>query len=280
MELLEVKGLTKTFKDFSLDDISFSIPPGFIMGYIGKNGAGKTTTLNAITHLIKADAGEIYLEGRTFQENPVTYREKIGYVGDASYFPSELTRNDIRIILKNFYRSFDEQKYENYMEKWELPKKLKIKKYSRGMKVKLMFASALARDTRILILDEATNGLDPMMRREILELLQDYIEDGRRSVLFSTHILEDLQSIADYIYFIDSGKKVLFDTKDELLETYLLVKGGTEELTPVIEQYLTGIIRNGFGFEALYDTRKGEFLPTGFSIEKPSIDEIMVHLLK
>lgn len=280
MELLEVKGLTKKYKDFSLDDISFSIPPGFIMGYIGKNGAGKTTTLSAITHLIKADAGEIYLEGITFQEDPVTYREKIGYVGDASYFPAELTRSDIRIILKNFYQSFDEQKFEDYMEKWELPKNLKIKKYSRGMKVKLMFASALSRDTRILILDEATNGLDPMVRREILDLLQEYIEDGKRSVLFSTHILEDLQNIADYIYFIDSGKKVLFDTKDGLLETYLLVKGGTEELTPEIEKNLTGIVKNGYGFEALYDTGKSDFLPTGFEVEKPTIDEIMVHLLK
>ncbi|MBR1741608.1 MAG: ABC transporter ATP-binding protein [Lachnospiraceae bacterium] len=279
MDLLEVRGLSKRYKGFSLEDISFSIPPGFIMGYIGQNGAGKTTTLNAITHLTRADRGEVFLDGRSFYEDPAGYRGESGSVGDGFHFPVDMTQGDIKKILKSFYPRFDGQQYETYMEKWDLPKKMKLKKYSRGMKVKLMFAAALSKDTKLLILDEATNGLDPVVRREILGLLQDYIADGRKSVLFSTHIMEDLQNIADYIFFIDQGKKILFDTKDELVDNFLLVKGGLENLQPELERVLIGIERKEYGFLALYDTRREGILPAGLTVEKPSIDEIVVHII-
>ncbi|MBE5997162.1 MAG: ABC transporter ATP-binding protein [Lachnospiraceae bacterium] len=280
MDLLTVNGLRKRYKSFELKDISFSIPEGYIMGYVGQNGAGKTTTLNAICHLIKPDEGEFVLDGITFEKDPVRYRESIGYVGDSSYFPSGLTAKSLRTIMKDFYPTFDPVRYDEYCRKWKLPEKEMLKTYSRGMKVKLMFASVLARQTKLLILDEATNGLDPMVRKEILELLQEYIEDGKHSVLFSTHIMEDLEDIADYIFFIDNGEKIFCEAKDELLEEYLLVRGGQEDLTPSLARQLIGIEKNAYGFEGLYKTDGEMILPAALTTEKPSIDKIIVHMLE
>jgi len=280
MALLEVRNLTKKYKKFTLRDISFDLPAGYILGYIGRNGAGKTTTLNAVTHLIRPDGGSVTVDGLSFSEDPVAYRDSIGYIGDSSYFPTAMTSRDIRTILRDFYPSFDPDSFDGYVEKWELPEKEKISSYSRGMKVKLMFAAALSRKTKLLILDEATNGLDPMMRREILRILQEYIADGTKSVLFSTHILEDLQDIADYVFLIEKGEMVFCEAKDDLLESYLLVKGGREELTASLEDRLIGVERNEYGFKALFRTDDGDILPVGLAAEKPTIDQIVVHTLE
>ena len=280
MDLLTVKGLCKKYKAFELKDIHFSIPAGFITGYIGQNGAGKTTTLNAISHLIRPDSGECVIAGKTFEKDPVGYRESIGYVGDSSYFPAGLTAKTIRGILKDFYPTFDETRYDEYCRRWKLPEKEPLKTYSRGMKVKLMFASVLSRDTKLLILDEATNGLDPMVRKEILALLQEYIEDGKHSVLFSTHIMEDLEDIADYIFFIDNGEGILFEAKDDLLEEYLIVRGGQEDLTPELRSHLIGVEKHAYGFEALFRTEAEMVLPPGIEAQKPTIDKIIVHMLE
>ena len=280
MELLEVRDLTKKYKKFTLQNISFSLPAGYIMGYVGRNGAGKTTTLSAITRLIRPDGGDVTVDGLRFEDDPVAYRDSIGYIGDSSYFPGKLTLRDIRTILKDFYPSFDAAAFDELTDKWDLPEKEKIDTYSRGMKVKLMFAAALSRETKLLILDEATNGLDPMMRREILKLLQDYISDGKRSVLFSTHIMEDLQDIADYIFFIERGEKVFCEPKDDILESYLLVKGGPEDLTPELEGALIGVEKHGYGFEALYPTDSAMALPPEITAEKPTIDQIVIHILE
>ena len=280
MALLEVNNLCKRYKSFELRDISFEIPAGYIMGYIGRNGAGKTTTLNAITHLIRADGGSVILDGISFEKDPIRFRDSIGYIGDSSYFPGRLALKDIRKILRQFYPSFDGDAFDALVQKWELPEKTKIDTYSRGMKVKLMFAAALSRKTKLLILDEATNGLDPVMRREILKLLQEYIADGQKSVLFSTHIMEDLQDIADYIFFIERGEKVFCEPKDDILESYLLVKGGREDLTPELETALVGVEKHDYGFAALYPTDSALALPAAFSAEKPTIDQIVVHILE
>jgi len=279
MSLLEVKQLAKNYKDFSLQDISFEIPEGYIMGYIGRNGAGKTTTLNSITHLIRPDGGDVRIDGIRFEEDPVAFRKKIGYIGDSGYFPQDFTPSDIRKILKDFYETFDADVYNSFLDRWELPEKMTVKQLSRGMNVKLMFASVLSRQTRLLILDEATNGLDPVVRRDVLKILQDYIADGNKSVLFSTHIMEDLQNIADYIFLIDNGKKILCEAKDDLLERYLLVHCGRHELTPDMEKGLIGLEKNEYGVSALFDTESSGILPSLFVTEKPTIDEIVVHLL-
>ena len=280
MNILEVSHLQKNYGSFSLEDISFSLPAGYIMGYIGQNGAGKTTTLNAITRLIKPDDGEITVNGLSFDRDPVGYRDCIGYIGDSAYFPPELTCRDIRKILRDFYPSFDGDKFDACVRQWDLPEKARVKTYSRGMKVKLMFAAVLSRETRLMILDEATNGLDPVVRREILRLLQDYIADGTRSVLFSTHILEDLQDIADYVFFIHRGRKVLCEAKDDLLERYLLVRGGPEDLTQSLARRIIGTERSSVCFTGLLPADDAVALPAGISLEKPTIDEIVIHLIE
>ena len=197
MDILEVSDIGKKYKGFTLENINFKIPAGYIMGYVGRNGAGKTTTLGMITHQIKADSGSIKIDGMEYKDNPEKYKEMIGYIQDICYFPGDFNLLNIKNILKDFYQTFDEKKFMDYVRKWQLPEKKKIKDFSKGMQVRLMFAGILARDTKLLILDEATNGLDPVVKQEILEILQEYIQDGERSVIFSTHILNDLEQIAE-----------------------------------------------------------------------------------
>lgn len=280
MELLEVRNISKHYKNFSLENIDFVLPKGYIMGYVGQNGAGKSTTLDLITNLRKCSSGEIYVDGIACAEDAVRYKECIGYIGGDFYYPGNFTVKNIRGTLKNFYTTFSVEKFNELLQKWKLSDKMKVKDFSRGMKVKLMFASVLARDTKLLVLDEATNGLDPVVRVEVLKLLQEYIADGERSVIFSTHILSDLEQIADYIYFIDDGRKVLYDTKDELLENYLLVKGERRAVTPQLAKELIGIIDNAYGFEAIVPSDRADLLTKEFHFEKPSIDEIVVHYIK
>lgn len=280
MELLEVRNLSKHYKAFDLQDINFILPKGYIMGYVGPNGSGKSTTLNLITNICKCSQGEIRIDGISCAEDAVAYKERIGYIGDEFYFPDNFRVKNIRRVLKNFYPTFSAEKFNGFLRRWNLPEKKPIKDFSRGMKVMLMFASVLSRDTKLLVLDEATNGLDPVMRTEILELLQEYVMDGERSVIFSTHILSDLEQIADYIYFIHQGRTVLYDAKDELIESYLLVKGERSEISGELEKALIGVIDNAYGFEALLPSEKAGLLGSGFHYEKPNIDQIVVHYIK
>lgn len=280
MELLEVRNLSKHYKNFSLENINFVLPKGYIMGYVGQNGAGKSTTLNMITNICKCSEGEIYVDGITCEEDAVRYKETIGYIGDEFYYPPEFTVKNVRGILRGYYPTFSEDRFNEMLQRWKLSEKMKVKDFSRGMKVKLMFASVLARDTKLLVLDEATNGLDPVVRLEMLKLLQEYIADGEKSVIFSTHILSDLEQIADYIYFIHDGKKVLYDAKDELLENYLLVKGERRAVSAELQKELIGVIDNAYGFEAILPSDKAELLTSEFHFEKPEIDEIVIHYIK
>lgn len=280
MELLEVRNVSKHYKNFSLENIDFVLPKGFIMGYVGQNGAGKSTTLNLITNLCKCSEGEIYVDGITCISDAIRYKESIGYIGDEFYYPPNFTVRNIRGILKNLYPTFSVSKFDELLREWKLSEKMKVKDFSRGMKVKLMFASVLARDTKLLVLDEATNGLDPVVRVDVLKLLQEYIADGERSVIFSTHILSDLEQIADYIYFIHDGRKILHDAKDELLENYLLVKGERRALSPQLQKELIGIIDNAYGFEAILPSERADLLTNELHFEKPTIDEIVVHYIK
>ena len=279
MELLEVKNLSKHYKSFDLKNISFTLPKGYIMGYVGANGSGKTTTLNLITGMVKCTEGEVYIDGLSCGEDMRAYKEKIGYVGDESYFPEHFKIRHIRTALKDFYPTFSTDRFNGFIRKWKLPEKKPVKD-SRGMKVMLMFASVLARDTKLLVLDEATNGLDPVMRTEILKLLQEYVMDGERSVIFSTHILSDLENIADYIYFIHGGRTVLYDAKDELIENFLLVKGESAKIPPALKKELIGLEEKTYGFEAILPSDKAELLGNAFLFEKPTIDQIVIHYIK
>ena len=280
MELLEVRNLSKEYKTFLLDNISFTLARGYIMGYVGQNGAGKSTTLNVFTNICKSSSGEIYVFGITCEEDESRYKESIGYIGDEFYFPDNFRIRDIRSVLRDFYKTFRTEKFDELTKRWKLDGKMAVKDFSRGMKVKLMFASVLARDTKLLVLDEATNGLDPVVRVEVLKLLQEYIADGERSVIFSTHILSDLEQIADYIYFIHEGKTVLYDAKDELLESHLLVKGERRAIYPELQRALIGIMDNAYGFEAILPSDRADLLTNEFHFEKPTIDQIVIHYIR
>lgn len=280
MELLEVRNLSKHYRTFSLENINFTLPKGYIMGYVGQNGAGKSTTLNLITNICKCSSGEIYVDGITCREDEIRYKECIGYIGDEFYFPDNFRVRDIRRVLKGFYTTFSVEKFDELTKRWKLDQKLQLKDFSRGMKVKLMFASVLARETKLLVLDEATNGLDPVVRAEILKILQEYIADGERSVIFSTHILSDLEQIADFVYFIHEGKTVLYDAKDDLMENFLLVKGERKAVTAKLQEGLIGIIDNAYGFEAILPSDKAGLLTNEFHFERPTIDQIVIHYIK
>lgn len=277
---LEVTNLTKKFSDFTLDDISFKLPKGYIMGFVGRNGAGKTTTINLITSLYHKDAGEVRIDGNRAEDDKVLYKESIGYIGDESYFHEAFKIKDIVSIQKDFYPTFREAQYMQYIEQWELPTDKKIGEFSKGMKVKLMFAGVLARDTRILLLDEATSGLDPITRDEVLVMLQKYIEDGERSVLFSTHILEDLEKIADYVFFIEKGREVFCDYKDQIMEAYRMVKGGTDELTSELEKEIIGLQKSSVGFQGIVSREVGDTIGDKFLVEQPAINDIIVAFQK
>ena len=278
--ILEIKNLNKSYKKFELKNINLTIPAGYIMGYVGQNGAGKTTTINMINHICKCKEGSIKVDGITYEENPVKYKESIAFVGDESFFYSSAKINVIRKTLKDFYPTFNEDKFDSFIKKYNLPEKQKIDYFSRGMKVKLMFAAAFSRDSKLLILDEATNGLDPVVREELLNDLQEYIENGKRSILFSTHVLSDLEEIADYITFIDEGRILISKPKDEMLEDYLLVKGEPGQITGENSKYLIGIDHKAYNFEALIKTEDAEKIGSGFVIEKPEISQIMLHSIK
>lgn len=279
--VLEVRELSKQYKGFLLDKVSFTLPKGYIMGYVGPNGAGKSTTLGLITETRRADGGEVFLDGVKYSENRILYKEKIGYVSSVSYFPPMMNAKEAAILLKQFYPTFSKEKFFRYIEAWNLPEKKKFMKFSTGMMVKLMFAAALSRDTRLLILDEATNGLDVLFREEILNLLQRYIEDGEHSVLFATHIIDDLEQIADYIVMVEDGRVLLQDTKEALTESFILIKGEDELLKdPAASKYLLGVKRSAFGFTALIRSDNASVLPAGTVMEKPSVSRIMSHLMK
>lgn len=273
---IEVDHVSKHFEKFSLQDISFKLPKGYIMGYVGQNGAGKTTSINLITGLYKLEEGNIRVDGMSLQEAPIQVKATIGYIGDESYYYPEFKIRDVRAIMKSFYRDFDVDEFDRYVKQWKLPSNKKIGEFSRGMKIKLMFAGVMARDTSILLLDEATSGLDPVTREEILAMLQKYIEDGQRSVLFSTHIMEDLEQIADYIFLIDNGKEVFYETKDELLESYVIVKGGMEDFKEVEGKGVIGLSKSEFGFQGILPVEKAVGLSPGVLIEKATVNQIVV----
>lgn len=278
--VLAVRGLMKQYKGFSLTDVTFTLPKGYIMGYVGPNGAGKTTTMKLITQTAKASAGAIFLDGKQYEEEPLLYKEKIGFVSGMSYFPMAMKIKDIGELSGRFYPTFQKEKFYSLVKEWGLPEQKKLMSFSSGMLVKLMFAAVLSRETRLLILDEATNGLDIIFREEILHLLQKYIEDGEHSVLFATHIIEDLEQIADYIVMIDEGRIILQDSKEELLENYILIRGDRRLLEAgEIQGDLLGLKRSDFGFSALVRADDAMSMPREIVMEKPSVSQIMSYLV-
>lgn len=275
--VLHVDSLTKSYPDFSLQQISFDLPIGYMMGLIGPNGSGKTTTIKAILNMVDRDKGSITVFG---QDNIVAEQEikkHIGLVFDSSYFVDEWTMTDVEKAYKLFYATWDSEKYWALLSKFRIVKNKKVKELSKGMQMKLMLACAFSYDAKLLILDEPTSGLDPVSRDELLEILSDYIEDSQHSVLFSTHITSDLEKIADYITYINFGELVFTGSKEDFVDIYSIVTGDKKMLSPELKAKLIGLRTFSTGFEALIRREDMPYAPQLESMAA-TIDDMMVFI--
>ncbi|MDR2903272.1 MAG: ABC transporter ATP-binding protein [Clostridiales bacterium] len=276
--ILEVKDLCKNYNAFSLKNVNFSMPKGYIMGFIGPNGAGKTTTIKSILDMIHRDGGDIRLFGQSLSAADAQMKNLIGVVMDSPFYVDDWHVKDVEAALAPFYTGWDSAAFAEHLKKFNIAQNKKVKELSRGMKVKLMLAVALSHGAKLLILDEPTSGLDPVARDELMDFLGEFITDENNGVLFSTHITSDLEKVADYITFIINGEIEFSGEKDALLEKYMLVKGGMDELSAVQKKYIIGLREHGFGFEGLAKTDDIKNLPQTLSYEKTTMDEIIVYI--
>ena len=275
---LELSNVCKSYRDFSLKDVTFSLPRGSIMGFIGENGAGKTTTIKAILNLISIEQGEIAILGHDHKQEERAAKEEVGVVFDEGYFHGTLRPREIGSIMKNIYKSWDSVYYAELLRKFSLSANKPFKDFSKGMRMKLSIATALAHHPRLLILDEATSGLDPMMRSEILDMLLEFIQDEEHSVLLSSHITSDLEKVADYITFIHQGRIIFSESKDDLLDRYGMLKCGRDEYARISHEQIIGCRESAFGVEALVrDRDRFQSLHRGLTVDPVSIEEIMLY---
>ena len=276
---LTVSGLTKTYPDFVLDSVSFSVPSGSIVGLIGENGAGKSTTINAALGLIRKESGRVSILGREDLDSDT--REEIGVVFDGSTYPEILSPRKLNRIMKNIYRTWDEMAYFRLLGQFSLPPDKQIKQFSKGMKMKLAISAALSHHPKLLILDEATSGLDPVIRDDILDMLLDFVQDETHSILLSSHITSDLEKIADYIVFIHQGKVVFSKPKDELMERYGILKCGAAQFDVLDRTEIIAYRKMDYEWQVLVSDR--ENMRKKYSkvmIVPATIDEIMLLYVK
>lgn len=278
---IELKNISKRFKDFELKNISFNVPQGCIVGLIGENGAGKTTTIKSILNITKAE-GTIKILGKDITENEKKIKEEIGVVLDDSFLSDYLTAKQVNAIMKDFYKNWDENKYINLLKLFNLPIDKLIKDFSSGMKMKLKIATAISHNPKILILDEPTSGLDPVVRNEILDIFRKYIEeDETRSILLSTHITTDLEHISDYIVFIEKGKIIFNLPTNELLENYGIIKCSKDDFIRLNEKDYISYQKGKYQYQVLTSDKniiRRKYNIT--TIDKPSIEDIMLFYIK
>lgn len=277
---IEIKNVTKRFKEFTLNDVSFELPKGYIMGFIGPNGAGKTTTIKLILNMLKRDSGTIKVLGLDNIDDESKVKEEVAVVFDQPYYIDDWNLNDVEKAVGMFYKKWDGKVFDSYLKRFGLSRSKKVKDLSRGMKMKLMIAVAFSHNAKVLILDEPTGGLDPVARDEFIELLGEYIQDGERSVIFSTHITSDLEKIADYITFIRKGQIIYTGTKDELLEKYCIIKGGNDDVTLSDKKNIIGLREHSTGFEGLIDVENLRGFSNNVITEKATLDDIVVYMNK
>lgn len=276
---LEISGLTKIYEDFVLDKVSFAVPNGSIVGLIGENGAGKSTTINAALGLIQKNAGTVSILGKKELDNET--KEQIGVVFDGSNYPEILSPKKLNRVMKNIYRSWDEQTYMRLLKKFSLPLDKQIKQFSKGMKMKLAISVALSHHSKLLILDEATSGLDPVIRDDILDMLLDFVQDEEHSVLVSSHITSDLEKIADYIVFIHEGQVVFSKPKDELTEKYGIIQCGAAQFDTLDKSDIIMYRKMDYEWQILISDRdKMQKKYPKAMIVPATIDEIMLLYVK
>lgn len=275
--ILEVSGLNKRYGDFALKDISFYLPDGCITGFVGINGAGKTTTLRSILGLTNKVSGNIKFFGMNINGNESKIKDRIGIVLDEGGFYDELTLSEMKNVIAPAYRNWCEQDFIDYMEQFSLNPKQKINTLSKGMRMKYALALALSHKAELLIMDEPTSGLDPLVRSQLLNILKDYMGKGGKGVFFSTHITSDLEKIADMLIMIDGGEIVFQEEKDQLLDSYRIIKGSTEKLNTDTRKYFLNIEESAFGFTGI--TKQGSDVMEHMQdvlTERPTIEDIML----
>lgn len=274
---LKIEDVSKTYKNFTLDHISLKLPKGCIMGFVGENGAGKSTTIKLILDLIKKESGTINILGSDSTKTSKVISEKIGVVLDECCFPENLKVSDIEKVFRLMYKKWDSKQFNELLKRFSLPTNKIIKEFSKGMKMKLSIAGALSHGSEILILDEATSGLDPIVRDEILDVFLEFIQDENKSIFMSSHILSDLEKVCDYICFIHKGQIIFTESKDELLENYGVLKCTNDEFGKINKSIVKGYRKNSFGVEALILRNK---LKGNYVIDPAKMEDIMLFYIK
>ena len=279
--VIEIKDLSKTYDKFKLDDINLNIPKGIIVGLIGENGAGKTTLIKSILNLINIDSGDIKIFGKSNKESDAIIKEDIGIVLDNMFFPEILNAKDINLIMKDIYKNWDSDLYFNYLEKFDIPLSKKIKDLSKGMRKKLEIITALVHKPKILILDEPTSGLDPVVRNEILDMFLEFIQDENNTILLSSHITSDLEHIADRIVFIDHGKLIMDEDKDEILDNYGILKCKKDDFKNINKGDIISYKKGKYEYQVLVSNKnKIKRKYKDYVIDKITLDELMVLIVK
>ncbi|MDO5559818.1 MAG: ABC transporter ATP-binding protein [Oscillospiraceae bacterium] len=274
---IELRDVTKKYDGFTLDRISFNVPKGCIMGFIGQNGAGKTTTIRSLLHITNIDGGEIKMLGLDHIGDEQEIKDRISVVLDDIPFHEMLTAKDIGRIFEGLYTRWDNSVYQQYLKRFGLPEKKKTGQFSKGMKMKLQIACALSHNAELLIMDEPTAGLDPIIRDEILHIFMEYLQDGERSILLSSHITSDLEKIADSVTYIDNGKILISGYKDELLESHGVIKCSKKELSNIDSTDIISVRINAYGAQAMvWDRQAVQYKYSGHMIEPTTLEEIML----
>lgn len=279
--ILEINDITKRFASFTLDHVQFSCPEGAIMGLIGPNGAGKTTIINSILNIINLNEGSIRIFGKNYLELTKEDKENIAVVYDDNSLPEHLTSKEVNKIFRKMYLRWDENLFHQYLQRLDIPEHTAVKEMSKGNKVKLNLAVALSHCPRLLILDEITGSLDPIMREEILKLFLEFIQDESNSILFSSHIITDLEKIADYITFINDGRVIFSKEKDELLYHYRLMHCRASKFNELDKSGMVAYRPEGNHVDFILDnTVENHFNQEEFMVEQPGIEEIMLILAR
>lgn len=274
---IEIKGLTKRYDGFTLDKLSFNVPKGSIMGFIGQNGAGKTTTINAILNIVKKDEGEIKLLGLDHEKDEYDAKKQIAAVFDELPFDDRLNAITIDKVLREVFEEWSSETFFNYLDRFSLPRKKKFGKFSKGMKMKLQIASALSHNAKLLIMDEATTGLDPVVRNEILDIFLEYLQNEDHSILMSSHITSDLDKVADSVTFIDKGKVLISGYKDDILYSHGILKCTKDDYKDIAPEDIVSARLNDFGAEIMVsDKAECSRKYSGAVIDPATLEDIML----
>jgi len=278
---IEVKNLTKEYKDFKLDNINLEIKKGCIVGLIGENGAGKTTLIKSLLNIIKISKGNIKIFDKDYIKNEQAIKEDIGVVLDNMFFPEILSPGDINLIMKDIFKKWDEEVFNKYLKDFDLSKNKKIKEMSKGMRKKLEIATALSHHPKLLILDEPTSGLDPVVRSEVLDIFLNFIQNEENTILLSTHITSDLENIADHIVFIDNGRKVLDKSRDDIIDNYGILKCDIKYFDKIDKNDIVKYKKNKYDCQILVDNiNEIRNKYKDCIIDKITLDDLMVLMVK